>query len=159
MTEMLSTNHKNVYVFKIIFHKTFLYIQIIHKNVIDKRCSKRPPPPNAYIFILWNLPCRRNWTGKKSKPEANVDFVIAILSTRRFADVNTWCKGQKKCKVSNIFHVFVVIMSAFSNEPLKDGNKGGFWKKGSGFPGRYPTGAAMVLRILETPLLMFSAGI
>ncbi|XP_034305273.1 TBC1 domain family member 22B isoform X2 [Magallana gigas] len=26
-------------------------------------------------------------------------------------------------------------MSAFSNEPLKDGNKGGFWKKGSGFPG------------------------
>uniref|UniRef100_K1PWF9 TBC1 domain family member 22B n=1 Tax=Magallana gigas TaxID=29159 RepID=K1PWF9_MAGGI len=27
-------------------------------------------------------------------------------------------------------------MSAFSNEPLKDGNKGGFWKKGSGFPGR-----------------------
>lgn len=147
---MLSTNHKNVYVFKIIFHKTFLYVQIIHKNVIDKLCSKRPP--HAYIFILWNLPCRRNWTGKKSKPEANVDFVIAILSTRRFADVNTWCKGQKKCKVSNIFHVFVVIMSAFSNEPLKDGNKGGFWKKGSGFPGRYPTGAAMVLRILETPL-------
>lgn len=98
-------------------------------------------------------------TGKKCKPEANVDFVIAILSTRRFADVNTWCKGQKKCKVSNIFHVFVVIMSAFSNEPLKDGNKGGFWKKGSGFPGRYPTGAAMVLRILETPLLNFSAGI
>ena len=35
-------------------------------------------------------------------------------------------------------------MSAFSNEPLKDGNKSGFWKKGGGFPGRYPTGAAMV---------------
>ncbi|XP_061187749.1 TBC1 domain family member 22B-like isoform X2 [Saccostrea echinata] len=26
-------------------------------------------------------------------------------------------------------------MSAFSNEPLKDGNKSGFWKKGGGFPG------------------------
>lgn len=54
MTEMLSTNHKNVYVFKIIFHKTFLYIQIIHKNVIDKLCSKRSPPP-THIFLYCEI--------------------------------------------------------------------------------------------------------
>lgn len=63
MTEMLSTNHKNVYVFKIIFHKTFLYIQIIHKNVIDKRCSKRPPPPpqRIYFYIVKSpLPAELN---------------------------------------------------------------------------------------------------
>lgn len=50
-------------------------------------------------------------------------------------------------------------MFVFSNELLKDGNKGGFWKKGSGFLGRYFIGVVMVFRILEIFFLMFSVGI
>lgn len=50
-------------------------------------------------------------------------------------------------------------MSAFSNEPLKDGNKSGFWKKGGGFPGRYPTGAAMVpTKLGNTPIAFVVQG-